>query len=117
MSRSFAFPAVALMTALALTTSCKKEQKTDDGAGTATAAVDPATEAKALFKMKCVVCHGDSGEGNGPGAAALNPKPQNYADPAWQAKVTDDEIRKAILEGGAAVGRNPAMPPNPDLKN
>src|SRR6185503_18259249 len=98
---------------------CDKGKKPEGGggSGTTTAAADPASEAKALFRMKCVVCHGETGEGNGPGAAALNPKPQNYTDPAWQAKVTDDEIKKAILEGGAAVGKNPAMPPNPDLKN
>jgi hypothetical protein len=62
------------------------------------------------------VCHGESGTGNGPGAAALNPKPQNYTDPVWQKATKDEEIRKAILLGGAAVGKNPAMAPNPDLK-
>ena len=108
----------ALTLALATSSACKKEQKSDTGTtGTSTASADPASEAKAIFRMKCVVCHGETGEGTGPGAAALNPKPQNYTDPAWQAKVTDDEIKKAILEGGAAVGKNPAMPPNPDLKS
>src|SRR5687767_6078811 len=31
-------------------------------------------EAKKLFKARCVVCHGQNGKGDGPGAAALNPK-------------------------------------------
>ena len=74
---------------------------------------DPAT----LFKSKCVVCHGDAGKGDGPGAAALTPKPRAFRDAAWQAKVSDEDIAKIILEGGPAVGKSPAMPPNPDLKD
>lgn len=34
-------------------------------------------EGKTLFKTNCVTCHGDKGEGNGPSAATLNPKPGN----------------------------------------
>ena len=78
------------------------------------AAID---EAHQIFTVRCSVCHGMGGKGDGIGSAALNPKPQNYTDPAWQAKVADAEIEKAILEGGAAVGRSPLMVPNPDLKD
>jgi mono/diheme cytochrome c family protein len=77
---------------------------------------DPAAEASALFKLKCVVCHGDHGAGDGPGAAAIVPKPRAFSDPQWQDAVTDDHIKKIIVEGGPAVGKSPAMPPNPDLK-
>jgi mono/diheme cytochrome c family protein len=62
-----------------------------------------------LFMTQCANCHGTEGKGNGPASAALNPKPRNYTDPAWQASVTDDEIRKIILEGGAAVGKSSSM--------
>ena len=78
--------------------------------------VDPASDAKALFKLKCVVCHGDHGAGDGPGAAAIVPKPRAFADAEWQAAVTDEHIKKIVVEGGPAVGKSPAMPPNPDLK-
>jgi mono/diheme cytochrome c family protein len=77
---------------------------------------DPATEAKAVFDRKCVVCHGDHGAGDGPGAAALEPKPRAFADAAWQASVTDEHIKKIIVEGGAAVGKSPGMPATPELK-
>jgi mono/diheme cytochrome c family protein len=77
---------------------------------------DPALEARQVFERKCTVCHGATGLGDGPGSAALNPKPQSFANAEWQAKVPDDEISRAILGGGAAVGRSPAMPPNPDLQ-
>jgi mono/diheme cytochrome c family protein len=76
-----------------------------------------AREAKKYFKQKCVVCHGDKGAGDGPGASALNPKPRAFGDAAWQGAVTDDQIKNAILGGGAAVGKSPIMPGNPDLKN
>jgi mono/diheme cytochrome c family protein len=78
---------------------------------------DPALEARQIFDRKCSVCHGASGHGDGPGSAALNPKPQSFSDAAWQSKVTDDEIGRAILGGGLAVGRTAAMPPNPDLQS
>ena len=64
-----------------------------------------------------MLCHGAGGKGDGQAAAALNPKPRNYTDKAWQATVPDAEIEKAILEGGAAVGKSNLMPPNPDLKD
>jgi mono/diheme cytochrome c family protein len=80
------------------------------------APADPAADAQSLFRTKCVVCHGDHGAGDGPGAAAIVPKPRAFADAEWQASATDEHIKKIILEGGPAVGKSPAMPPNPDLK-
>jgi mono/diheme cytochrome c family protein len=77
---------------------------------------DPAADAKSLFRTKCVACHGDHGAGDGPGAAAIVPKPRAFADAEWQASATDEHIKKIILEGGPAVGKSPAMPPNPELK-
>jgi mono/diheme cytochrome c family protein len=76
---------------------------------------DPAAAANELFSARCALCHGPDGRGDGPGSAALNPKPRNYHDKAWQASVTDAQIQKTILEGGAAVGKSPVMPAHPDL--
>ncbi|TSA29380.1 MAG: cytochrome c [Ignavibacteriales bacterium] len=36
-------------------------------------------EGKNLYNTNCASCHGDKGEGNGPAAAALNPKPKNLS--------------------------------------
>jgi hypothetical protein len=63
------------------------------------------------------MCHGESGKGDGPAAAALTPKPRDYTDATWQKSVTDDQIRKAITGGGAAVGKSPLMPGQPDLSS
>jgi mono/diheme cytochrome c family protein len=106
--------------ALLLSVGCSKEDKASGGAvGATTGAAAPAAGAddpKAYFKMKCVVCHGETGGGDGPGGAALTPKPRNFTEAAWQDSVKDDDIKKAIVEGGAAVGKSAAMPGNPDLR-
>ena len=83
----------------------------------AVAAAPPAESANELFKNRCSPCHGPGGRGDGPAAAALNPKPRNYADAEWQKSVTDDQIKKTILYGGAAVGKSPVMPSQPDLES
>ena len=75
-----------------------------------------AAEARALFDSLCFTCHGSSGHGDGPGAAAIDPKPRSFADVAWQASVTDDHIKKVIVYGGAAVGKSPMMVAQPQLK-
>ncbi len=73
-------------------------------------------EANTLFATRCAACHGTDGTGNGPGSAGLTPKPRNYRDRAWQRTVSDEEIEKAIVYGGAAVGKSPQMTANPDLQ-
>lgn len=73
-------------------------------------------EAKTLFESLCFTCHGLNGHGDGPGAGALEPKPRSFADAAWQDSVTDEQIQKAIVFGGAAVGKSPMMPAQPQLK-
>ena len=76
---------------------------------------DPAVEAQEIFQARCVTCHGENGKGDGPGSAALNPKPRDYTSPEWQKSVTDEHIAKVIVGGGTAVGLSALMPPNPDL--
>ena len=77
---------------------------------------DPAKEADKLYKRKCETCHGADGAGDGAGAAALAVKPRNYSDAAWQASVTDAEIKKVILGGGASAGLDAARPGTPSLR-
>jgi cytochrome c553 len=115
-----------LACALAVT-GCKKteeepppsETPTPAGSGGSAAATNSAAafEARHTFQTICATCHGPDGKGNGQAAAALNPKPRNYTDKAWQASVTDDDIKKIILNGGAAVGKSPVMPAQPQLRD
>lgn len=73
-------------------------------------------EANEMYQTRCVACHGTFGRGDGPGSSGLNPKPRDYTDAAWQQTVTDEEIEKAIVYGGAAIGKSPQMVANPDLQ-
>jgi mono/diheme cytochrome c family protein len=72
-------------------------------------------EARQIFESRCVTCHGPQGAGDGPASAGLVPPPRNFRDAAWQRSVSDAHIEKIVLQGGAAVGKSPLMPPNPDL--
>ena len=73
--------------------------------------------AVARFQSLCATCHGEDGRGDGPAAANLSVKPRDYTDPAWQASITDDQLRQIILLGGQKVGKSPLMPGNGDLKD
>lgn len=82
---------------------------------TAAPVLDAGAEAKNIFATRCTPCHGPNGAGDGPASAGLTPKPRNFTDPTWQASVTDEHVEKIVMYGGAAVGKSPAMPSNPDL--
>ncbi len=63
-----------------------------------------AANGKKLAETNCVSCHGNSGKGDGPAAAALNPKPADWTSPKVQ-KESDGELFWKISNG-----RGP-MPP------
>jgi mono/diheme cytochrome c family protein len=86
-----------------------------DRAAAQAAGGDAKAQAQDIFKNRCTPCHGATGKGDGAASAGLTPPPRNFGDPAWQKSVTDDHIEKIIKFGGAAVGKSPAMPANPDL--
>jgi mono/diheme cytochrome c family protein len=72
-------------------------------------------EAKKLYEEQCAACHGLTGKGDGAAAAQLKPRPQDYTKAEWQERVSDDELRAVIVNGGKAVGRSNDMPSSPDL--
>lgn len=75
----------------------------------------PEAKADALFTGLCASCHGLDGRAETDTAKALTPHPRAYVDGEWQKSVTDEQLAKVIVEGGAAVGKSPLMPANPDL--
>jgi cytochrome c553 len=81
----------------------------------ATVSPEAQKEADDIFKTRCTPCHGAAGKGDGVAAASLNPKPRDYTSREWQASVTDADIERVIVQGGAAVGKSPLMVPNLDL--
>jgi mono/diheme cytochrome c family protein len=81
------------------------------GVGIGAAAWAQAAEDTASnFSSLCSTCHGPGGKGNGPSAAALNPKPRDFGDCKIMAKDTDDLLFKAIKGGGQSIGRSAMMP-------
>lgn len=52
-----------------------------------------------LFEQRCGACHGKSGRGDGPAAAALQPKPADFSDPKFQAGRTDAQLREMVASG------------------
>lgn len=88
----------------------KKAEKPADAAPAAAKVVIAGDVAKgqAKFKELCASCHGEGGKGDGAAAAALNPKPANFASPESAAK-SDEYILSMIKEGGAANGKSPLM--------
>jgi mono/diheme cytochrome c family protein len=60
--------------------------------------------AKTNYATFCAKCHGDTGKGNGSGAATLATKPRDFSDCARMAKESDDMLFKVIKEGGKPNG-------------
>lgn len=76
-------------------------------------AASAAENIKAFYGDNCAGCHGASGEGNGPAAMALHPKPKPFSE-ALKGK-SDAWIEKVIKGGGPAVGESPLMPSHADM--
>ena len=97
----------------------KVETKTATPAQPAKPAVKLAVggEAANVYTTRCALCHGEGGLGDGVAAASSPVKPRTFSDAAWQAKVTDDHLKKVIVEGGASVGLSALMAANADLKD
>ena len=66
-----------------------------------------------LWSKNCAKCHGKDGRGKTLLGRKL--KIVDYTDPAWQKKVSDDELKKAILEG-AGEPRKDGTTPMPSFK-
>lgn len=98
-------------------------------AGPAAPAPSDATTASAggasgaqVFQQYCQTCHGPKGEGDGPAAAGLNPKPASFATAQFRldpngngTKGEIDDIKAVVRDGAAKHGGSPLMAPWPML--
>ena len=62
---------------------------------------------KELFLRYCSGCHGEDGRGE---AKTFRPNVANLSVKGLMDEMTDDYLFSAIKNGGAAVGKNAAMP-------
>jgi mono/diheme cytochrome c family protein len=53
----------------------------------------------ALYYVNCVECHGVAGDGNGPRAYFIFPKPRNFLDPATQQILNRPRLYSGIADG------------------
>ena len=69
-------------------------------------------QGKQLFAINCASCHGTDGKGDGPAAAALNPKPRDYTSGYWRYGGGVARIVQTITEGspGTAMAPFPGIP-------
>ncbi|MCA9550105.1 MAG: cytochrome c [Myxococcales bacterium] len=58
---------------------------------------------KATFTVNCVACHGEKGDGTGPAAVALDPKPRNFSTDQFKNGDKPDQVFKTISEGLAGT--------------
>jgi mono/diheme cytochrome c family protein len=63
------------------------------------ASVAPAVDGRALYGERCSACHGATGAGDGPAAAAFDPRPRNFRDEAFWRGRTAADLGKVVREG------------------
>jgi mono/diheme cytochrome c family protein len=79
-------------------------------AATQAASPESITNGAALFKRHCVMCHGATGQGDGPAAKNLKGKLPNLSDKATMSKVTDEQIHEIVTNGKKSeIGNMPAL--------
>lgn len=93
-------------------------------APSATTAAAGNAQGAQLYKISCSTCHGAEGKGDGVAAAALNPKPANFAtgdfkyDTNGNGKPGEiEDIRTIVRDGTAKHGGSPLMAPWPTLSD
>ncbi|MFQ5401307.1 MAG: c-type cytochrome [Anaerolineae bacterium] len=68
-----------------------------------------------IYATNCVPCHGETGEGDGPAAVGLDPKPADLADGMMISMAGDDYLFWRVTMGGAIEPFNSAMPAWADI--
>ncbi len=51
-----------------------------------------ARDGKAVYVRECAGCHGERGDGNGPAAAFLDPKPRNFKKRMFKLRTVEDQV-------------------------
>jgi mono/diheme cytochrome c family protein len=112
----------AAAAALALATACGSNENPGSEGAIAKADASKAAVSQAvldrggeIYKANCIACHGASGKGDGPAAGVLKPPPRDHTDRAYMDTLTDEDLKKIIVMGGAIKGR-PLMPSHPQLR-
>ncbi len=63
------------------------------------------------YQTYCSTCHGSNGKGEGPSAVYLTPKPRDFTACVLMRMYKDEDLFKAIKQGGPAAFVSYNMPP------
>lgn len=74
------------------------------------AADEQFARAARLYNTYCVQCHGINKNGKGINSKDMSVQPRDHSDPHGMGDIPDDELYKAIREGGLAVNKSVLMP-------
>jgi mono/diheme cytochrome c family protein len=84
----------------------------------AVAQAGDAEAGKATYTMFCVTCHGESGKGDGPVGAVLQPPPRDFTNASFKFDAdgdgtpgTDEDLKLVITNGAAKFGGSEQMAP------
>ncbi len=66
---------------------------------TAPAVAAEPVRGKVTYETRCAPCHGSSGAGDGPAAAAITPKPRNFLDADFWKGRTAMQLRLTVKQG------------------
>jgi len=69
--------------------------------GTMLAGAEPQRDLAYFYRSACAACHGVDGTAKGPGGMRL--PGTVLANPAWMAKVSDEDLIKSMLQGKGAM--------------
>lgn len=70
---------------------------------------DQYAKVEQLYNTYCVQCHGINRDGNGINSKNMAVKPRDHTERGMN-DTPDDELHKAIKEGGASVNKSVLMP-------
>lgn len=76
-----------------------------------------AERAEDIYKTYCWQCHGMQGNGMGINIPDMSVQPRNHTDSKEMSARSDEELFKAIKEGGRSIGKSLLMPAWSDVLN
>lgn len=68
-------------------------------------------DGEALYQSYCTACHGTGANGKGINVPDMSVQPRDHTDASEMGARTDEDLAKAIRDGGTAVGKSVLMPP------